>query len=571
MEIVGNKPVKDRERLQDLCERYWELREQETPMIAIMTAGSSSLTELLRESPEDYARRGKSAGALALELAKVDIAELSEQDKATYSLLQRELDLIETMLRLKSYQQPQIFPMGPNYIVNHWAQGVALNTRADVELHIERLKNIAPGIDSVMRSLQEGVDSGVRYPRLVVDSAVAISTGLLSVPAEQSAYAQSVNRWLEQNPGESELGAQAISIIKKSVYPALQKYETFLSDTLAPAARDTLGCAETPDGEALYRHYIQHYTSLDMSPEDIHQLGLSEVKRIRERMELVAAEAGFAGNLNGYIEHIANDPAQVASSAEELRQQIEVLSKRIDGLIPEFFGHTPRTTYAVKNMQLSVSEKSPPAYAQPNPADNSAAGIHWITAHPEKLPAFMHIPLALHEAWPGHLMHIALAQEMEDLPAFRRSPYDYSMCIEGWALYCEQLGEEMGLYDTPDKLYGRLETEMWRAVRLVVDSGIHAKGWSREQAIQFFQDNMALPLPTVESEVDRYVGWPAQALSYQLGNIKFMELRRRAESELGSDFDRRAFHDVLMRAGAVTLGVLEDFVDAWIAERKAAA
>ena len=563
--------VKDSERLRELCEEYWSLREKETPMIAIMTGGPSSLTELIRESPEDYVRRGQSARALAEGLADVDEAALSEQDRATYSLLRRELDLIEHMVRLKSYQQPQIFPVGPNYIVNHWAQGVVLNTRAEVELHLDRLKNIAPGIESVMRSLQEGVDCGVRYPRLVVDGAMAISAGLLSVPAEQSAYAQSVNRWVEQNPEESQLGLQAMNIIKESVYPALQNYGNFLSDVLAPAARDTLSCAETPHGEALYRHYIQQYTSLDMSPEDIHKLGLSEVKRIRKRMELVASEAGFAEDLNGYIQHIANDPAQVASSAEELREQIEVISKRIDGLIPEFFGHTPRTTYTVRNMQVSVSEKSPPAYAQPNPADNSAAGVHWITAHPEKLPAFLHIPLALHEAWPGHLMHIALAQEMEDLPAFRRSPYDYSMCIEGWALYCEQLGEEMGLYDTPDKLYGRLETEMWRAVRLVVDSGIHAKGWSREQAIQFFQDNMALPLPTVESEVDRYVGWPAQALSYQLGNIKFMELRRRAESELGSGFDRRAFHDVLMRAGAVTLGVLEDFVDAWIAERKAAA
>lgn len=563
--------MQDAERLHDLCDRYWRLREKETPLVALMTAGSDSITELLNESPEDYARRAQAAEKLEDDLESIKYSALPQQDKATYSLLRRELRLIRSMVRLKTYQQPQIFPVGPNYVVNFWAQGVALNTSASVELYLARLKNIEPGLDSVLQSLQEGVDSGVCYPRLVVNGAASIAQGFVAIPVEQSSYFQPVKRWVEQNPGKPEYVEQAMTIIEESVYPALQDYCRFLSEVLAPVARDTISCVDTSNGEDLYRHYIQMYTSLDMSPEDVHELGLSEVSRIRERMEQVASEAGFAGDVDGYVERLATDPGQIAPSAEALRDQIEVISKRIDGLIPEYFGHTPRTTYGVRIMQESVSEKSPPAYAQPNLADNSTAGFHWVTAHPEKLPAYMHIPIALHEAWPGHLMHIALVQEMKHLPAFRRNPYEYSMCLEGWALYCEQLGEEMGLYDTPDKLYGRLETEMWRAVRLVVDSGIHAKGWSREQAIDFFTANMALPLPTVESEVDRYIGWPAQALSYQLGNLKFMELRRRCEAELSDKFDRRAFHDVLMRAGAVTLGVLEDFVDAWIAEQKAAA
>lgn len=556
------------QQLDELCERYWALKERETPLVVAMTTGSTSITELMRESPEDYRRRGEAASELARDLQAVDQSALSQQDSATYWLLERELRLIENMVRLGSYQQPQIYPMGANYIVNHWAQGAALSSRKDLELYLERLQNVAPGLESVLRAMQEGVDSGVTYPRLVVNAAISVAHGLVAMPSDQSSYMQPVKRWVEQNPQSSELAEQAVSIIDTSVYPVLKNYAEFLADVLAPVARESLSCRDVPHGDELYRHYIQFYTSLDMDPEEIHQLGLSEVQRIRQRMEQVATEAGFEGNLDGYIEHIANDPAQVASSAEELRQQIEVLSKRIDLLIPEFFGHTPRTTYGVRTMQESVSAKSPPAYAQPNLADNSTPGIHWVTAHPEKLPKYLHIPLALHEAWPGHLMHIALSQEMDDLPAFRRSPYDYSMCMEGWALYSEQLGEEMGLYDTPDKLYGRLETEMWRAVRLVVDSGIHWKGWSREQAIDFFKEHMALPLPTVEAEVDRYVGWPAQALSYQLGNIKFMELRRHAEAELGENFDRRSFHDTLMQAGAVTLDVLGDFVDAWIAEQK---
>ncbi len=241
------------------------------------------------------------------------------------------------------------------------------------------------------------------------------------------------------------------------------------------------------------------------------------------------------------------------------------MSKRIDAHIPEFFGQIPRATYGVRSIPMAISAAMPPAYAQPSPADNSAAGVHWITSHPEKMPRYMHIPIALHEAWPGHLMHLARIQELSALPAFRRfGALNYSACLEGWALYCEGLGEDMGLYDSPEKRYGRLEMEMWRAVRLVVDTGLHAEGWSRQRAIDYFRGHVAMPVETIEAEVDRYVGLPGQALGYQLGNRMFRELRARAERELGSRFDIRAFHDALLSAGAVSLPVLEQTVDAWV-------
>jgi uncharacterized protein (DUF885 family) len=332
---------------------------------------------------------------------------------------------------------------------------------------------------------------------------------------------------------------------------------------------DDLACTSDIDGEGHYRFLIRRFTTIDMTPEDIHSLGLSEVDRITGQMETVAALAGSEGGLAEFRRRLRTDNGQILESGEALREAIEILSKRIDARIPEFFGHIPRATYGVKSIPEAIAAAMPPAYAQPNPADNSSAGVHWITSIPSKLPRYMHLPIALHEAWPGHLMHLALIQELTGLPAFRRhGAMNYSACLEGWALYCEGLGEDMGLYDTPEKQYGRLEMEMWRALRLVVDTGLHAKGWSRSQAIDYFRKHMAMPIETIEAEVDRYVGLPAQALGYQLGNLKFRELRARAEEALGARFDIRAFNDALASAGAVSLPVLDRTINAWIEERR---
>jgi uncharacterized protein (DUF885 family) len=228
-------------------------------------------------------------------------------------------------------------------------------------------------------------------------------------------------------------------------------------------------------------------------------------------------------------------------------------------------------TYGVQSIPESVAHGMPPAYAQPNPADRTSSGVHWVTSIPAMCPQYLHIPLALHEAWPGHLMHVALIQEQTHLPAFRRyGALGYSACLEGWALYCERLGEEMGLYDTPQKRYGPIEMEMWRAVRLVVDTGLHARNWTRRQAIDFAAGHLALPLATIEAEVDRYIAMPAQALAYQLGNLRFRSMRKKAELRLGERLRLRDFHDALMACGPVTLPILEELMLDWIDKQAAA-
>jgi uncharacterized protein (DUF885 family) len=293
-------------------------------------------------------------------------------------------------------------------------------------------------------------------------------------------------------------------------------------------------------------------------------------------MQRVAVDVGFGNDLAAYRAFLALDPQFRAPSKEVLRERFEILSKRIDLKIPEFFGRLPRITYGICSIPECAASSMPPAYAQFNPADCSRAGIHWVTSLPAKAPTYMHIPLALHEAWPGHLMHMALIQEMDHLPEFRRyglafgGSWRYSACLEGWALYCEGLGVDMGLYESPHQHYGRLDMEMWRAVRLVVDTGLHVRGWTRVRGIEYMATHSALPRDVIESEIDRYIGMPAQALAYQVGNLGFRELRERAESHLGRRFDLRGYHDTLMAAGAVTLPVLKQLVDEYLSRSDSA-
>jgi uncharacterized protein (DUF885 family) len=308
----------------------------------------------------------------------------------------------------------------------------------------------------------------------------------------------------------------------------------------------------------------------DAEPDAIHKTGEEEVVRLFELCCEAASDAGFAGDPGRFRQALAADPLQFAPSAQALRERIECLSKQIDGRIPDLFGQVPRTTYGIRSIPEALSVRLPPAYAQPAPADRTAPGIHWVTSLPDRLPAYMHIPLALHEAWPGHLMHVALAQEIPGLPAFRRhGAYRNFASVEGWAVYCESLGHDIGLYDTPARRYGVYESELWRAVRLVVDTGIHWKGWSREQAIAYMVRHLNLPEETLAAEVDRYIGYPAQALAYQIGNLSIRRMRDTASRQLGSRFSLRDFHDCLMAVGPAPLSVLEASVDRWIAHQPA--
>lgn len=533
-------------------------------------AGVTPRNDLLtRDAPADHERRAAWAAEALAELDRIPSGGLSLTEMDTLRLLRGELVAMVDLVAHRVHLRPGIYLLGPESQLSDWASMTTLATAEEARRYIARLASVKDSLEDARFCLEEGCKQGFRYPRHVVERTITFVRDQASVPVADNPFLGPLKGLAARGGAFGTLLGEGEAVIVNTVLPAFAAYTAFMEETLLPAARDTLACIDDLEGEQHYRFLIRQYTTTDMSPDEIHEIGLGEVARLSREMELLAVDAGFEGDLDGFRRRIRTDNSQVMESSEALREAIEILSKRIDARIPEFFGRIPRVTYGVKSIPEGIAAAMPPAYAQPSPADNSSAGIHWVTSIPSKLPRYMHVPMALHEGWPGHLMHLALIQELTDLPDFRRhGALNYSACLEGWALYCEALGEDMGLYDTPEKRYGRLEVEMWRAARLAVDTGLHAKGWSRAQAIDYFGAYVAMPTEFIGAEVDRYIGVPGQALAYQIGNLKFRELRARAERELGDGFDLRAFNDALSSVGAVSLTVLDKAIGNWIDTRR---
>ena len=555
--------------LADLAERYWQFECREIPLAAALAGQATVDAVLFRESAADHARRDRGAGGLLAELFAINSLGLAAQERATHALLERELTGLRAQYAVDSHLRPWLFPAGPDFTAVFWANGAGIADAAGATLYVDRLATLPAYLRDVEANIEAGHARGYRYPRVVLQSAIANTRGVLAAAPEVSPWMGAFKRSaVAAQPAIKAVAERALAVVREQLVPALQRWADFMAGLTERGARETLSCIDGSDPSTradYYRTWVRNFTNSELDPEAVHALGLAEVERIGREIEAVAADAGYAGNLPGYRAFLSSAPEFIAASSTALRESIEVLCKRIDRRIPDFFSCIPRITYGVDSMPEAISARMPPAYAQPSPADGSSAGVFWISGLPAKAPSYLHPALAVHEAWPGHLMHLALLNEQQDLPAFRRyGAVKYTACVEGWALYCEGLGIEMGVYTTPHQHYGRLEMELWRAVRLVVDTGIHAQGWSRERAIDYMAALLTLSRDTVEGEVDRYAALPAQALGYQIGNLKLRELRQRAETRLGARFSHRGFHAAVMTAGAVTLPVLDDLVEDWL-------
>ena len=363
-----------------------------------------------------------------------------------------------------------------------------------------------------------------------------------------------------------EDGSKAVAAV---VLPALERFQTFFNNEYLPATRATVAAGALPEGKAYYDYLARSYTTTKLSADEIHAIGLGEVARIRTAMEKVRTEVKFEGSLGEFFAHLRTDPKFFHKSPDELLTAYRALTRRIDPELVKVFGKLPRTPYGVVPIPASAAPDTTTAYYNGPAADGSRAGYYYVNLYkPESRPIWEMLPLSLHEAVPGHHLQLALALEQPGQPMFRRVS-SFTAFVEGWGLYAERLGFDMGLYDDPYDRMGQLAYEMWRAVRLVVDTGLHAKGWSRERAIRYFKDNAPKTEQDITNEIDRYIGTPGQALAYKIGQLKISELRARAEARLGEHFDLRAFHDELMSTGAVPLSVLESRMEAWIATRAA--
>jgi uncharacterized protein (DUF885 family) len=564
--MTHQNPQTSARALAVLAEQYWAFECHALPLSAVLAGQPLADAVLFRESAADLQRRDQDAAQLLQQAEQIDAGPLQAQERATLALIRRELAGLRAQHAADSWQRPWLFPAGPDFTAMFWANFTSVGDAAAAALYVDRLAGLPGYLRDVQSNIEAGHARGYRYPRVVLQSAAANTRGILGAAPEASAWLSPFKRSpAAAQPAVQAEAERALGVVRESLMPALQAWSDFLEGLVARGARESLSSVDGPAGATYYRTWVRHFTSTTDDPDEVHTLGLAEVARLEHEIEAVARDAGYAGNVAGYRAFLASDPQFIAPSRDALRESIEALCKRVDRRIPEFFGLIPRITYGVQSIPDAVSARMPPAYAQPSPADGTSAGIFWISGLPSKAPSYLHPALVVHEAWPGHLMHMALMNEQAELPAFRRyGAVKYTACVEGWALYCETLGIEMGLYTTPHEHYGRLEMEMWRALRLVVDTGIHARGWSREQAVAYMAERLSLSRETIEGEVDRYAALPAQALGYQIGNLKLRELRRRAEAQLGTRFRHRDFHAAVMSAGAVTLPVLDDLVGDWL-------
>jgi uncharacterized protein (DUF885 family) len=499
----------------------------------------------------------------------IDRSSLSPSDALNYDIFALLLENEITELSFPAYRLPLTKSGGFHLFFPDLHLLTPFDNILDYENYIARLKGLYQYFLDAIELMRMGLQSGYKPPRVTLDGIVESLQSHLVDDPEQSVFFQPC---LNFPPSVDEshrlrLRNDMQAAIRNSVLPAYSALLKFLLDEYLLSARESVSAAEFPDGSSFYQHRIRYFTTLNLTPEAVHQTGLDEVHRIRDEMESLISTTGFAGGFRSFIDFLRTDSRFYAPSPEQLLKETAYVLKRIDGELPRLFKTLPRLSYGIRAIPEFSAPGNTTAYYQPGAGDGTRAGIYYVNTYDLKSrPLYEIEALSLHEAVPGHHLQIAIQQELGELPNFRRFS-GFTSFVEGWALYAERLGLEVGFYTDPYSNFGRLSYEMWRACRLVVDTGMHALGWTRQQAIDFMTENTSSTLLNITNEVDRYIGWPGQALAYKIGELKIRELRAHAEKQLGPRFDLREFHDLLLGSGAVSLDVLETLVHSWMTQQ----
>jgi uncharacterized protein (DUF885 family) len=561
------------QRFKALYEREWAFRTQEFPQLASESGEKRQVDRLGDVSPEAQARRLAFWQQARRELGGIDSGELPAEARADYVIFRDQLDDAIAGIEYEGWQMPLNSDSSFFANIAMMPDRTALTTREDVESYLKRLADVPRYFDQQIANMRAGLDTGMTIPKVVLEGRDAAAGMHADVErAQDSVFWRPLERLPKNWPAaeRADIQARAVAVIRDKVIPAYGAVRDFLRDDYIPGARTTIAAHDLPDGKAYYRAQIREYTTLDLTPEAIHAIGQGEVKRIRAEMQTIIDGQDFDGDFAAFLAFLRSDPQFYAKTPNELLMHARDIAKRIDAELPRYFATLPRRPYGVAPVPAAIAPFYTAGRYSGAPAGSAEPGWYWVNTY--NLPArpLYALPsLTLHEAVPGHHLQAGLAEEQGEQPPFRRNAY-ISAFGEGWGLYAEWLGKEMGIYRTPYEDFGRLTYEMWRACRLVVDTGMHAMGWSREQALAFMRDNTALSEHEVTTEIDRYISWPGQALAYKLGEIRIRELRAKAERELGEAFDLRAFHDTVLALGSVPLSVLDERIGAWIAERKPA-
>lgn len=570
--IAQRGRVPDARRLHRLFEVNWRYRMREFPEFATYVGYPGQNARWTDRSPEAIARRKRELEEPLRVLRSIDRARLGPADRLNYDLFRRGLELAREGARFKDEYLPinqlggaqqdlaQVLAIAPNRSV------------ADYEDMLARLRAVPAVVDQEIALMRRGVEEGITPPRVVLrDVPDQVRNQIVDDPLA-SPLLRPFGRFpaAVAEADRDRLRGEAARIYAEAVRPAFERLLRYLTDEYIPRARESVGMGALPDGAAWYAYRVRRYTTTDLDPERIHQLGLAEVKRIRGAMDSLIASTGFKGSFADFTRFLRTDPRFFFTDSAALIQATRDLAKRIDPELIKLFGKLPRLPYGVTPVPAYAAKSQTTAYYEPGSLKAGRPGTYFVNWYDlESRPKWEMEALTLHEAVPGHHLQLALADELEGVPDFRKYA-DYTAFVEGWGLYAESLGPELGLYTDPYAKFGQLTYEMWRAIRLVLDTGIHAKGWTRDQAIAFFRENSAKTDHDIEVEVDRYIVWPGQALAYKLGELEFKELRAYATTELGSRFDLRAFHDRVLGQGPLPLDVLDAETRRWVRERKVA-
>ncbi|MFZ3008375.1 MAG: DUF885 family protein [Phenylobacterium sp.] len=569
--MIAGPALADDKPLNTLVADYEAYALADDPITSGGEGDRAALSRLPDVTPAADAARTKALKTFQARLAAIDAAGLSQDARLNRAFLAWTLDRQVRSLAFDEARMPFNSDGGFHSTLGYLAATTPVRSAADARAWIDRLNAIPAYYAANIANARRGVTSGFTQPRSTNDQVLARAREMLAAPVETDVLLTPLQTLPASIPASEQaaLRAQATAIVRDRVRPAQRDFVTFLETEYLPASRKSLAARSLPDGARYYGWLASDHTTTALTPDEIHAAGLAEVARIRTEMDGVIAETGFKGDFRAFLAVLRSDPRFYATSREDLLEKASRIAKRIDDKLPGWFATLPRLTYGVRPVPADIEANyTTGRYFSGSPAQGVAGGYMVNTAKLDQRPLYELPALTLHEAVPGHHLQIALSQELQGVPAFRRNA-GVTAFTEGWGLYAEKLGGEMGVYQDPYERFGRLSYEMWRACRLVADTGIHWKGWSLDQARACFTDNTALSPLNIEVELARYVSWPGQALAYKVGEMKIVQLRTRAQAKLGDRFDIRRFHDAVLLAGPLPLDLLEKRIDLWVATTRA--
>jgi len=558
-------------QLQRLFADQWQFTMKESPLFATRTGDNRYNDKLPVVSEQDAKRKNERNREFLDRLITIDRNKLNPAEQLDYDIFKRLREDGLKEFEFQTYLMPVTQMGGFHTSFAELPDNVPLNNVKDYENYIARLNGFESYAQQHIDLMRLGLQRGYVVPQVVLTGMEqSIQAHIVDDPNESllfkpfREFPKIINA--KDRLRLTEAGSKAIN---QSVVPGYKAFLKFMVDEYIPAARKDVAASSLPNGRAFYEFCVSSTTTLDVTPQQVHDIGLAEVKRIKAEMSQIAAKCGYENDMNGFERFLAASDRFSVSTPQQLLKEISFIAKKTDGSLPKLFKTLPRMPFGIKEVPAYLAPKTAKAYYTLPAGDGTRAGFYNINTYDlQSQHLYTLTALTLHETVPGHHLQIALQQELKDVPVFRRYAH-FTAFVEGWALYAERLGLEMNMYDDPNNDFGRLTLEMWRACRLVVDTGIHSLGWSREKAIDYMMENTFMPRQAVTVEVDRYIVWPGQALAYKMGELKIRELRQSAETQLGEKFDVRDFHDCVLCNGSVPLDILEHNVKTWIKQRQA--